>query len=186
MPLSTPAGRVAYPCSIPTKDRPHILQVSCQFLNPLVLLPKGNDIASAAVQLIEGRDALGPEAQSRLNNTLLQVATTMLQTAQHNDALTQLGNPDPVPKKVWRKKKAHGPADAAGLTSAEIAYRDLLAKEKAKKAANRAANHAPESADEEDPGLLPPLQRPQGWRNLAARRGRVEGPLALWRYTRAL
>ena len=31
-----------------------------------------------------------------------------------------------------------------------------------------------------------PLQRPQGWRNLAARRGRVEGPWTLWRYTRAL
>jgi hypothetical protein len=38
----------------------------------LVLLPKGKDIASAAVQLIEGRDALGPEAQSRLDNTFLQ------------------------------------------------------------------------------------------------------------------
>ena len=94
-----------------------------------------------AVQLIEGRDALGPEAQLRLDNIFFQVATTMLQTAQRNDALTQLliGNPNPVPKKVWRKKKAHGPADAAGLTSAEIAHRDLLAKEKAKRAVNRAA-----------------------------------------------
>jgi hypothetical protein len=72
----------------------------------------------------------------------------MLQTAQHNH---------PVPKKVWRKKKAHGPADAAGLTSAEIAHRDLLVKEKAKRAANRAVNHAPKFADEEDPDLLPPL-----------------------------
>jgi hypothetical protein len=45
----------------------------------------------------------------------------MLQTAQHND---------PVPKKVWRKKKAHGPADAAGLTCAEVADRYLLAKRK--------------------------------------------------------
>lgn len=31
-----------------------------------------------------------------------------------------------------------------------------------------------------------PLQRPQGWGNLAARRGHVEGPWTLWRYTRAL
>ena len=59
-----------------------------------------------AVQLIEGRDALGPEAQSRLDNTFLQAATTMLQTAQHSDVFAQLSNPDPVPKKV--------PADAAG------------------------------------------------------------------------
>ena len=37
--------------------------------------------------------------------------------------------------------------------SAEMARRDLLA--------NRAANHAPESADEEDPGLLPPSTAPR-------------------------
>ena len=103
------ASAVAYPCLMPQK---------------------GKDIASAAVQLIEGRDALGPEAQSRLDNTFLQAATTMLQTAQRNNALAQLliGNPGPVPKKVL--------ADAAGLTSAEIARRDLPAKEKAERAIN--------------------------------------------------
>ena len=61
---------------------------------------------------------------------------------------------------VWTEKKAHGPADGAGLTSAEIARRDRLAKEKAERTANRAANHAPESAEEEDPGLLPPSTAP--------------------------
>jgi hypothetical protein len=55
-----------------------------------VLSPKGKDIASAAVQLIEERDALGPEAQSRLDNTFLQAATAMLQTPQRNNALAQL------------------------------------------------------------------------------------------------
>ena len=64
------------------------------------------------------------------------------------------------PRRVWRKKKAHGPADATGLTSAEIARRDLLGKEKAERTANRAANHAPESTYEEDPGLLPPSTAP--------------------------
>jgi hypothetical protein len=59
-------------------------------------------------------------------------------------------------RKVWRKKKAHGPADAAGLISAEIACKDLLAKEKAERTANRAANHAPELVDEEYSDLLPP------------------------------
>ena len=48
--------------------------------NPLVHIPKGKDIASAAVQLIKERDALGPKAQSRLDNTFLQAATTLLQT----------------------------------------------------------------------------------------------------------
>ena len=82
----------------------------------------------------------------------------MLQTAQHNDALTQLhiGTPNPVPKKVWRRKKAHASADAIGLTFVKITRRDLLAKEKAERPVNRAISHAPESVDEEDPGLLPP------------------------------
>ena len=112
--------------------------------------------------MIKGRDALGREAQSRLDNTFLQAATTMLQTAQHNDALTQLhiGTPNPVPKKVWRRKKAHASADAIGLTFIKFTRRDLLAKEKAERATNRAANHAPESADEEDPDLLPPSTSP--------------------------
>ena len=138
--------------------------------------------------MIKGRDAPGPEARSRLDNAFLQAATTTLQTAQRDDALTQLhiGAPDPVPEKVWRRKKAHGPADAIGLTFVKITRRDLLAKERAERAANRAANHAPESADEEDPDLLPPSTAPpRGWRNLA-RRGRVEGSWTLWRYTQAL
>ena len=37
-------------------------------------------------------------------------------------SVTVISNSDPVPKKVWRKKKAHGPADTAGLASAEIAH----------------------------------------------------------------
>jgi hypothetical protein len=104
--------------------------------------------------LIKGRDALGPEAQSRLDNTFLQAATAMLQIAQRNGALAQLliGNPNPVPKKVWRRKKVHG--------SAEAPRRDLLAKEKAERASNRATNHAPESAGEEDPDLLLPSTAP--------------------------
>jgi hypothetical protein len=105
-----------------------------------MLIPHSSCSSSAAVQLIEARDALGPEAQSRLDNTFFQAATIMLQAAQHNDTLAQLGNPNPVHKKDWRKRKAHGPADAAGLDPAEIARRALLAEEKTKGAANRAAN----------------------------------------------
>jgi hypothetical protein len=62
----------------------------------------------------------------------------MLRTAQLNDAVAQLliSNSDPVPKEVWRKKKAYGPAGTAGLTSAEIARGDLLAREKAARGRN--------------------------------------------------
>jgi hypothetical protein len=122
--------------------------------------------------LIQARDTLGPEAQSRLDNTFLQSADTMLQAAQRNDVLAQLpiGIPDAIPKGVWRKKKTNGLANAAGLTSAEIAKRDLAKKERAERAAiartgkpaSRAAP-APGPADltgfgddEGDAGLLPP------------------------------
>ena len=66
----------------------------------------------------------------------------MLQAAQRNDALAQLpiGIPDAIPKRVWKKKKkTNGLANTAGLTSAEIAKRDLAGKEKAERAAIAAA-----------------------------------------------
>ena len=58
----------------------------------------------------------------------------MLQAAQRNDALAQLpvGIPDAIPK-------TNGLANTAGLTSAEIAKRDLAGKEKAERAAIAAA-----------------------------------------------
>jgi len=46
------------------------------------------------------------------------------------------------------------------LTSAEIARRDLLTKEKTKKTTNRVANYAPKPINEEDPGLLLPSTVP--------------------------
>ena len=77
---------------------------------------------------------------------------------------------------MWRKKKTNGLANAAGLTSAEIAKRDLAKKEKAKKAAiaeglkltkiGKPASHATSASrpadltgfsdDEGDAGLPPP------------------------------
>ena len=100
----------------------------------LCFSPKGNDIAGAALQLTEARDMLGPEARSRLDNTFLQSTNIILQAAQRNEALAQLpiGILDVVPKRVWRKKKTHGLADAAGLASAEITHRDLGARKRLK------------------------------------------------------
>ena len=81
---------------------------------------------------------------------------------------------------MWKKKKTNGLANAAGLTSAEIAKRDLAIKEKAERAAiaealkltkpgkpaSRAAP-APKPADlmgfsdaEGDAGLPPPSTAP--------------------------
>jgi hypothetical protein len=51
----------------------------------------------------------------RLDNSFLQVAITILQTAQRNGVLNSLiDNPNPVPRKVWRTKKAHGSTNTAG------------------------------------------------------------------------
>ena len=129
-----------------------------------------NDIAGVVLQLIEGRDMLGPEAQSRLDNTFLQSTNVILQAAQRNEALAQLpiGILDAVPKRVWRKKKTHGLADEAGLTSAEIAHGDLGAKEKAERVqipatlrstkakAGKADSCAQRDKDEEVDANLPP------------------------------
>ena len=58
----------------------------------VVMSPKAkeNDIAGAALQLIEARDTLGPEAQPRLDSTFIRTANTMLQAAQRNDNLDRL------------------------------------------------------------------------------------------------
>jgi hypothetical protein len=137
---------------------------------PLVLSSKGIDIAGAALQLIEARDMLGPETRSRLDNTFLQSTNVIVQAAQRNEALAQLpiGIRDAVSKRVWRKKKTHGLADAAGLTSAEIADRDFGAKEKVERAqipatlrstkakAGKADSCAQGDKDEEVDANLPP------------------------------
>jgi len=48
---------------------------------------------------------------------------------QHLAALP-IGQPDPIPKKTWRKRDAHGKADRRGLTAAEIAKQDLRLRER--------------------------------------------------------
>jgi hypothetical protein len=40
-----------------------------------------------------------------------------------------IGNPDPAPKRQYQKRKTRGKADARGLTGAEIAQKELKARE---------------------------------------------------------
>jgi hypothetical protein len=86
----------------------------------------------------------------------------MLQTAQHSDVFAQLSNPDPVSKKVWRKKKAHGPA---GLTSAKIAHRDLLAKKRLKGPHTEQPITRPSLPMTKDPGLYSAPQAGGIWQH---------------------
>jgi hypothetical protein len=44
-----------------------------------------------------------------------------------------IGQPDPIPKKTWRKRDAHGKADRRALTAAEIAEQDLKLRERENK-----------------------------------------------------
>jgi hypothetical protein len=85
-----------------------------------------------------------------------------LQTAQHNNALVYplLVTLTQLLRWVGGRKKAHGPTNATGLTSAEAVLRDLLAEEKTERAVNRAVNHVSGSTDEENHGLLTPFTMP--------------------------
>jgi hypothetical protein len=134
---------------------------------------------------------LSPKGNAILDNTFLQSTNVILQAAQRNEALAQLpiGILDAVPKGVWRKKRTQGLADAAGLTSAEIARRDLRAKEKAERAqipvtlrstrvkVGKAVSRAQEGEGEEVdadllPSTVPPILRDSG----SMKKGCAEGP----------
>jgi hypothetical protein len=57
-----------------------------------------------------------------------------------------ISNPDPIPKRHYTKKKTHGKADARGVTTAEVANRTLVARERAERAGRIAT---PEESDDE-------------------------------------
>jgi hypothetical protein len=61
-----------------------------------------------------------------------------------------IGNPDPLPKQQYRKKKDHGRADARALTGAEINERKQLAREAA-----LAVNIAHKDTNTTPPGTPP-------------------------------
>jgi hypothetical protein len=62
-----------------------------------------------------------------------------------------IGNPDPIPKKILRKKNTHSKADARALTGTEIVKREYAAREAA-----LIANAARKEA-----GITPPGSPPQ-------------------------
>ena len=61
-----------------------------------------------------------------------------------------IGNPDLIPKKIFRKKKTHGKTDARALTGIEIVEREHAAREAA-----LAANAARKDAGGTPPGTPP-------------------------------
>jgi hypothetical protein len=87
--------------------------------------------------LLEVRDSLPAEEQSRLDARILHAHEVLLAEAQEAKAISELPllPPDAVKKREWVKKKTHGKADARGLTGAEIAGRALKAQERKERTA---------------------------------------------------
>jgi hypothetical protein len=63
-----------------------------------------------------------------------------------------ISNPDPVPTRQFRKKKAHGLADGRGLSGAEIMALELKEREALARKRNVVT---PDTPDDEDDGIVP-------------------------------
>jgi hypothetical protein len=87
-----------------------------------------------------------------------------------------LTTPYPVPRKVWRKKKAYGSTNIAGLTLAEIVRRGLLAKKGLKGPRIKQRFTHLSLLIRKILAYYRPLQYLQGWRNLPAQRGVGKDP----------
>jgi hypothetical protein len=88
------------------------------------------------------RERLGPEEQARFDFQYLGVNTAAKELAERHGELSliPIGQPDAIPKKIWRQKKTHGKANAPGLTAAQSSDRDQLEAERiANKGKARAA-----------------------------------------------
>ena len=81
-----------------------------------------------------------PEEGARFDAQLQNEQHKMMEIGRRVVALQAfpIGNPDAVPKWQYQKKKTHGKADARGLTGAEIAGKELQAREAQKAIAGRA------------------------------------------------
>jgi hypothetical protein len=78
-----------------------------------------------------------PEEGARFDIQVTEKRRKMLQIGKKAVALQELPieNPDALPKRQFVKKKLHGRADTRGLSEAEIAGRELQAREARKAAA---------------------------------------------------
>jgi hypothetical protein len=87
----------------------------------VTISPKRTTVYSAITQLLESRSTLTGEQQSRFDETLLQSATALQAAAEGRRALANIPiiRPNPVDRKVWKKKKST--LNSRGLTANEIA-----------------------------------------------------------------
>jgi hypothetical protein len=89
------------------------------------------EIGATGQQIMELRDQMKPEEKARYTRQIEEDQQKLLKIGQQHLKLQQLpiGNPSPVPKRQYKKKKIHGLADARGLTGAELADKALKERE---------------------------------------------------------
>jgi len=77
------------------------------------------------------REQMEPDEKARFDRQIEAEQQKLLAIGRTHLELQALpiGNPDPVSKPQFRKKKAHGVADARGLRGAEIVGLDIKARE---------------------------------------------------------
>ena len=100
----------------------------------------------------EQRELLLREERSRFDDQILAASERLKSAGTRHQQLASLpiGQPDPIAKKTWRKKEAHGKANARALTAAEVAQRDLKTRERQDKEQRPATpERVPEEADVE-------------------------------------
>ena len=103
------------------------------------------------------REQMEPEEKARFDRQIEAEQQKLLAIGRTHLELQALPieNPDPVPKRQFRKKKTHGIADARGLSGAEIAGLDLKAREALARKGKTAGT--PDTEDEDVLVLESPL-----------------------------
>ena len=111
------------------------------------------NIETLGRQIDEISEQLQPEERARFRRQREAEYLKLLIAGRQHLELQALpiGNPDPIPKKIFRKKKTHGKTDARALTGTEIAEKEHAAREAA-----LIANAARKEA-----GVTPPSTPPQ-------------------------
>jgi hypothetical protein len=108
-----------------------------------------------------------PEEKARFNRQIEAEQRQLIAIGQGHLELQALpiNNPDPVPTRQFRKKKAHGLADPRGLTGAEITALELKEREALARKRNTVT---PDMPDNEDNDIilfstpLKPVEESQG------------------------
>lgn len=96
------------------------------------LSPRRRQHTSAGQHLLVVRDALSSTDQAYIDDEIAQNDRRILGLAQaaYEGRGVPVAQPLPIPKQKWVPKNAHGKANARGLTGAEIAARELNARER--------------------------------------------------------